>query len=73
MAYKAKSPSKSAQHDKAPGLGDTVKAALGLAFKGTSIRWSEKAFAEFKQRVKDLTGRSGGVSMDQGVLSVKDL
>jgi RNA-directed DNA polymerase len=37
---------------------------LGLAFKGTSIRWSDKAFAEFKRRVKELTGRSWGVSME---------
>lgn len=37
---------------------------LGFAFKGTGIRWSDKAFAEFKRRVKDLTGRSWGVSME---------
>lgn len=36
---------------------------LGITFKGTSIRWSDKAFAEFKRRVKELTGRSWGVSM----------
>ncbi len=34
---------------------------LGLVFKGASIRWSDKAFAEFKRRVKELTGRSWGV------------
>lgn len=28
MAYKAESPGKSAQHDKTPGLGDTVNAAV---------------------------------------------
>ena len=28
MAYKAKSPGKSSQHDKASGLGDTVNAAI---------------------------------------------
>ena len=28
MAYKAKSPGKSAQHDKALGLGDMVNAAI---------------------------------------------
>jgi hypothetical protein len=70
MANKAKSPGKSAQHDKAPDLGETVKAALGLAFKGTSILWSDKAFAEFKRRVKELTIRNWGVSMDQGAPSV---
>lgn len=37
---------------------------LGFVFKGTSIRWSDKAFAEFKRRVKKLTGRSWGVSME---------
>ncbi len=28
MAYKAESPGKSAQHDEAPGLGDTVNGAV---------------------------------------------
>ncbi|MDY7028943.1 MAG: group II intron reverse transcriptase/maturase [Spirochaetota bacterium] len=37
---------------------------LGFIFKGASIRWSDKAFAEFKRRVKKLTGRSWGVSME---------
>jgi len=36
---------------------------LGFAFKGVRIRWSDKAFVRFKQRVKELTGRSWGVSM----------
>jgi RNA-directed DNA polymerase len=36
---------------------------LGFTFKGTSIRWSDRAFAEFKRRVRKLTGRSWGVSM----------
>lgn len=36
---------------------------LGFIFKGAKIRWSDKAFAEFKRRVKKLTGRSWGVSM----------
>lgn len=36
---------------------------LGFIFKGASIRWSGKAFAEFKRRVRKLTGRSWGVSM----------
>ena len=36
---------------------------LGLTFKKTNIRWSERAFQEFKRRVKRLTGRSWGVSM----------
>lgn len=37
---------------------------LGFSFKGASIRWSDKAFIRFKQRVKELTGRSWGVSME---------
>ena len=36
---------------------------LGFTFKGTKIRWSEKAFREFKRRVRKLTGRSWFVSM----------
>ena len=36
---------------------------LGFTFKGTKIRWSDKAFREFKRRVKLLTGRSWFVSM----------
>lgn len=37
---------------------------LGFTFKGVNIRWSAKAFAEFKRRIKKLTGRSWGVSME---------
>ena len=36
---------------------------LGFIFKGAKIRWSDKAFAGFKRRVRKLTGRSWGVSM----------
>jgi len=36
---------------------------LGFTFKGGKIRWSDKAFAEFKRRAKILTGRSWFVSM----------
>lgn len=36
---------------------------LGFIFKGAKIRWSDKAFAEFKRQVRKLTGRSWGVSM----------
>jgi len=36
---------------------------LGFAFKGKKIRWSDKAFREFKRRVKELSGRSWFVSM----------
>jgi RNA-directed DNA polymerase len=37
---------------------------LGFTFKGTKIRWTDKAFREFKRRVKQLTGRSWFVSME---------
>ena len=37
---------------------------LGFTFKGTKIRWSDRAFAEFKRRVRKLTGRSWFVSMN---------
>jgi RNA-directed DNA polymerase len=36
---------------------------LGFTFKGAKIRWSDKAFREFRRRVKRLTGRSWFVSM----------
>jgi RNA-directed DNA polymerase len=36
---------------------------LGFTFKKTSIRGAERAFQEFKRRMKRLTGRSWGVSM----------
>lgn len=37
---------------------------LGFKLKGTKIRWSDKAFRDFKRRVRRLTGRSWFVSMD---------
>ncbi|MHB8092712.1 MAG: group II intron reverse transcriptase/maturase [Syntrophales bacterium] len=37
---------------------------LGFTFRGAKIHWSEKAFREFKRRVKELTGRSWFVSME---------
>ena len=37
---------------------------LGFTFRGAKIRWSEKAFREFKRSVKLLTGRSWFVSME---------
>ncbi len=36
---------------------------LGFTFKKAKIRWSERAFQEFKRRIKRYTGRSWGVSM----------
>jgi RNA-directed DNA polymerase len=37
---------------------------LGFTFKGTNIRWSDKAFHQFRWRIKRLTGRSWFVSME---------
>jgi RNA-directed DNA polymerase len=37
---------------------------LGFTIKGKKIRWTDKVLAKFKHRVKELTGRSWGVSMD---------
>jgi RNA-directed DNA polymerase len=36
---------------------------LGFKFKGIRVYWSDKAFADFKHRLKGLTARSWGVSM----------
>ena len=36
---------------------------LGFTIQSSKIRWTDKAFAEFKRRIKKLTGRSWGVSM----------
>ncbi len=37
---------------------------LGFTFRGRQIRWSNKAEREFKRRVRRLTSRSWGVSME---------
>jgi RNA-directed DNA polymerase len=39
-------------------------AFLGFTIKGRKIRWTDKALADFKHRIKELTGRSWGVSME---------
>lgn len=36
---------------------------LGFTFRGTKLRWSDDAFDDFQQRVRELTGRSWGVAM----------
>jgi RNA-directed DNA polymerase len=33
-------------------------------FRGTKLRWSERAFEDFRHQIRKLTGRSWGVSMD---------
>jgi RNA-directed DNA polymerase len=37
---------------------------LGFVIVGKKIRWTDKALQNFKHRVRELTGRSWGVSMD---------
>jgi RNA-directed DNA polymerase len=37
---------------------------LGFIFKGTRIIWSDKAYREFRRRVRKITGRSWRVSMN---------
>jgi RNA-directed DNA polymerase len=37
---------------------------LGFVFKGTRILWSDKAYQEFRRRVRKYTGRSWFVSME---------
>ncbi len=44
------------------GINEVV--FLGFTFRGRKLRWSDKSFATFKHRVRRLTGRSWGVSMD---------
>jgi RNA-directed DNA polymerase len=36
---------------------------LGFTFRAGKLRWSQPAFEDFKHRVRELTGRSWGVSM----------
>jgi RNA-directed DNA polymerase len=38
---------------------------LGFTFRGKKIVWSDKSLQRFKRRVKELTGRSWGVAMDE--------
>lgn len=43
---------------------------LGFTFKGSKIRWSDKAFQQFKWRIKRLTGRSWFVSMQCRMMKI---
>lgn len=40
---------------------------LGFSFHGSTLVWHEKSLAQFKYRVRKLTGRSRGVSMDNTI------
>jgi RNA-directed DNA polymerase len=37
---------------------------LGFTFRGTKLRWPDDSFADFQHRLRQLTGRSWGVSME---------
>jgi RNA-directed DNA polymerase len=41
---------------------------LGFQFKGIRVYWSDQAFADFKHRLKGLTARSWGVSMEHRLM-----
>ncbi len=44
---------------------------LGFTFKRGKIRWTRKAFQKFKRRIRELTGRSWGVSMDYRMMKLR--
>lgn len=44
---------------------------LGFSFKGGKLRWSDETLARFKRRVRELTGRNWGVSMDYRLLALR--
>ncbi len=45
---------------------------LGFTFRGEQIRWSHKAEREFKRRVRRLTSRSWGVSMEHRLAKLSE-
>jgi len=53
----------SINHDKSRVVSSKQLEFLGFCFRGTKILWSDKALHRFKHRVRQLTGRSWGVSM----------
>ena len=50
-------------HDKSRIVPSKQWEFLGFCFRGTKIAWCDKAIARFKHRVRQLTGRSWGVSL----------
>jgi RNA-directed DNA polymerase len=54
----------SINHDKSRVAPSKELEFLGFCFRGTKIIWSDKALQRFKRRVRQLTGRSWGVSME---------
>ena len=57
--------------DKSRIVPHTKLEFLGFTFKGLKIVWSEKALHRFKHRVRRLTGRSWGVSMEHRYKELK--
>jgi RNA-directed DNA polymerase len=55
----------SINHDKSRVVSSKELEFLGFCFRGTKIVWSDKALHRFKHRVRQLTGRSWGVSMER--------
>lgn len=52
-------------NEKKSGFGKVEECSfLGFVFVRGKIRWSDKAFREFKRRIRLFTGRSWGVSME---------
>lgn len=49
------------QKSRVAGLDQCV--FLGFTFQGTRLRWADQAFADFRHRLRRLTGGSWGVSM----------
>lgn len=45
---------------------------LGFTFPGKTIRWTTEALEDFKKRIRELTGRSSGVSMDHRVAKLNE-
>ena len=45
---------------------------LGFTFRRKKIVWSDKSILRFKRRVKELTGRSWGVSMDYRIQKLSE-
>ena len=45
---------------------------LGFTFKGKKIRWTEKSYGKFIKRLKELTSRTWGVSMEHRMFKLAE-
>lgn len=45
---------------------------LGFTFRGSKLRWSDAAYRDFRRRIRQLTGRSWGVSMSYRLDKLKE-